>query len=302
MNQQDPKTPETPSPLQVSFYPGCSLATTARENLESLYESCRLLGVQLNELPDWNCCGSSSAPAVDRRLALELPARNLTLAPPGLPLMAACPSCHKNLRKAQWALKKDPRMRTRLERRWGREIPSDLKIVSFLTILRHMEKAAKAAGREENPFLADPDAAGLNGLKIAAYYGCMLHEPAEHRSEEKNQGLMEKTLTYLKAKPLPWNFGQLCCGTFLTVTRTDVTTPLVNRILAGAEAAGAECVVTACSMCQLNLEIRCSLPKRIPVLHFSEVLAMALGAKPQNSWFARHLVDPRPLFAEKGLL
>ena len=92
-----------------------------------------------------------------------------------------------------------------------------------------------------------------------------------------------------------------CCGGYLTVARADTVTPLVNAIMESAVAAGAECLAPL-PMCQLNLESRCTLPNKLPVLHFSEVLALALGARDYDGWFARHLIDPRPLLKAKGLI
>jgi heterodisulfide reductase subunit B len=113
---------------------------------------------------------------------------------------------------------------------------------------------------------------------------------------------MEKILSGFGAQAMPWAYSARCCGTFLAAARPDVATPLVNKIIEGANKVGAECIITACAMCQLNLEIRCTLDSKIPVLHLSEILALALGAERYGSWFKRHLVDPRPILKSRGLL
>jgi heterodisulfide reductase subunit B len=77
---------------------------------------------------------------------------------------------------------------------------------------------------------------------------------------------------------------------------------MVNAIILNAMNCGAECIVTACAMCHLNLEIRCSLKDKIPILHFSELLAISLGVNLEHSWLSRHLVDPAPLLAARDLL
>jgi len=107
--------------VTLSYYPGCSLSSTARENNASLVAVFERLGVLLEELPDWNCCGSSSAHSIDADLALWLPARNLALAPPGRPLLVACPSCLLHLRQAKGHLDEHPaaRRRFRLKPRFG---------------------------------------------------------------------------------------------------------------------------------------------------------------------------------------
>ena len=286
----------SPQSMEFSFFPGCSLATTARESCAALLSACRRLGLELKEVEDWNCCGTSSAHALDRGLALELVARNLSLADPSRPLLAACPSCFKNLRTGQERLAGRPGLRAGLEDRWGRPIPPDLNIISFLEII-HFLLQIKDADPSRWP---DGDKR-LAGMKIAPYYGCMLAAPRELRRERGGEGMLEKSLASFGAETVIWPFRNRCCGTFLAAARPEVVTPLVNRIMRGAAASGADCVVTACAMCQLNLEIRCTEKTGLPVLHFTEALALALGEKGESTWWARHLVDPGPLLSRFGL-
>ena len=120
--------------------------------------------------------------------------------------------------------------------------------------------------------------------------------------EKYYQGEMENILAALGAQPVFAAFTHRCCGSFLSATDPDLVTPLVNEIIASAVTTGADCVVTACAMCQLNLEIRCSARTKIPVFHFSEILALALGAEDYENWFSRHLVDPRPIIRQLSLV
>jgi len=278
----------------ISYYPGCSLATTAKENNTSLIYLFRHLGFNLVELEDWNCCGSSSAHSINKSLAFDLASRNLSLAPPDRPLLVACPSCLLRLRQAHLELKNDPAARTRYETKWGQPFNADLQILHFFEILDGLNLLNFS---EDSP-------QGLSGLKFVTYYGCMLARPPVLKREKNYHGLMEKILASLGATPLKWAYSSRCCGTFLTVARPDVVTPIVNEIIQGAQRAGADCIVTACAMCHLNLEVRATLKQKIPVLHFSELisLALGLGKKEQRNWFARHLVDPRPLLKAIDLL
>ena len=127
------------------------------------------------------------------------------------------------------------------------------------------------------------------------YYGCTLARPLRLAKEKYFQGEMENILTALGAEPVTTALSYRCCGSFLSATDPEVVTPLVNEIIERAVAAKANCLVTACAMCQLNLEIRATTKTRLPVFHFSEVLALALGAEDYEAWFVRHIVDPRPL-------
>lgn len=276
----------------VSYFPGCSMATTAKENNHSLIESCRKMGINLVDLPDWNCCGSSSAHSIDHQLAFDLACRNLSLAPAGRPLVAACPSCTLRLKHAQHLLKNDAAARERYLKLWGRPFDPNLSIRHFFGLLSEVDFES---------LLAANGHARID-LVFAPYYGCMLNRPFALRAGSDHHGIMEKTLGNLGLRPLHWAYASQCCGTFLTVARPDIVTPKVNAIMQGAAESGAECIITACAMCHMNLEVRCTLKNPVPIFHFSEVLSLAFGTGNSRSWFARHLIDPRPLLKSKGLM
>jgi heterodisulfide reductase subunit B len=271
--------------MDFSYFPGCSLATSAAESNLSMMKSARILGFNLIELKDWNCCGSSSAGTLCKNLALAMAARNLSLAPPDRPLVAMCPRCLHYLRSAQNCLKNDPETRTKLEEQFNRPLNPDLEIVHFMEILVRygLDRLHDKARRD------------LTGLKFIPYYGCTLARPPRLAREKYFQGEMENILVALGAEPIITGLSYRCCGSFLSATDPEVVTPLVNEIIESAVASKANCLVTACAMCQLNLEIRCTTKTRLPVFHFSEVLALALGAEDYENWFVRHIVDPRPL-------
>jgi heterodisulfide reductase subunit B len=278
--------------LDVTYYPGCSLESSARESNISLMEASKLLGLNLIELEDWNCCGSSSANILEPNIAFSLAVRNLSLAPPDRPLMAMCPRCLYQLRLAHLRLRQEPQTLRAQERRWGRKISLDLKIIHFLEVLVRIGPERLQQGVIRS----------LQGLKFVPYYGCTTFRPPALRKEKYYQGELGHVLTLLGGQALDKALINRCCGSFLTAARADVVTPLVNEIVESAIAVGAECMITACAMCQLNLELRCTWEPRIPIFHFSEILALALGAQDYEGWFTRHLVDPRPLLQARGLI
>lgn len=278
--------------VEVSYYPGCSMKTTAKENNESLREFFNKIGIKLVELNDWSCCGSSSAHCVDSHLALDLAARNLALAPAGRPLLTACPSCTLRLKHAYIHIANDFPLQKSFEIKWGRPFDRDLNIIHYFELLDQMD--LKKLSKD----IPKP----LTGLKFVPYYGCMLSRPPEMRHLPNYYKLMEKILTALGATPMDWGSGSRCCGTFLSVAKPDAITPIVNEIIQNGIDTGADCLITACSMCQLNLEIRCDLKKQIPSLHFSEVLSLAMGTDKYKRWFNRHLVDPTPLLKRLELI
>jgi heterodisulfide reductase subunit B len=278
--------------LDFSYFPGCFMSTTAAESNASMMEAAKILGLNLIELEDWNCCGSSSAQTMCKNLALGMAARNLSLAPPDRPLVAMCPRCLHYLRHAQVCLRKDPETHRRLEETWGRPISLDLEIMHFLEVLVRygLDRLKKSVKRS------------LHGLKFVPYYGCTVFRPPDLEQEKCYEGEMEHILTVLGAEPIVGAYTHRCCGSFLSATDPELVTPLVNEIIDSAVMAEAHCLVTACAMCQLNLEIRCSSQVKLPVFHFSEVLALALGAEDYEGWFIRHLVDPQPLLQKLALV
>lgn len=278
--------------MDLAYFPGCSLATTATESNTSLKQSALVLGIKLIELEDWNCCGSSSAQTVKQDLSVGMGARILSLVPSGRPLVAMCPRCLYYLRRTQKDLSNEPETRQALEEHWGRAIPLDLQISHFLEVLVRygLEPLKKKAPRS------------LKGLRFFPYYGCTVFRPGNMAQERYYEGEMENILEALGAEAVLAAFRHRCCGSFLSATDPDLVTPLVNQIVASGVNAGAHCVVTACAMCQLNLEIRCTSRTQIPVFHFSEILALALGAQDYENWFKRHLVDPRPLIQKLALV
>ncbi len=281
--------------IDMTYYPGCSLATTAKENNLSLIYLFKHLGFNLVELEDWNCCGSSSAHSIDADLAFDLACRNLFLAPKGRPLLVACPSCLLRLRHAHHKLMEDAKARHHYEYKWRKPFDPKLEVVHVFEVLDSFNLMA----------FSKEHAQRLSGLRFVTYYGCMLARPPALNHEKNYHGLMEKNLESLGATALKWGYSSRCCGTFLTVARPEVVTPMVNEIIQGALGAGADCIVTACAMCHMNLEVRSTLKKPIPVLHFSEILSLALGLGGKDEhkgWFARHLVDPRPLLKAMHLL
>ncbi len=283
----------TGDPLtDLTYYPGCSLESSARESNISLMESAKILGLNLLELEDWNCCGSSSANILDKEIGFSLAVRNLSLAPPDRPLMAMCPRCLYHLREAHQRLQQEPETLRAQERRWNRPLSQNLEIIHFLEVLVRLGPVRLKAGLVRN----------LGGLKFMPYYGCTVFRPPALRKGSYYQGELGHVLATLGGVPITRALTHRCCGSFLSAARADVVTPLVNEIIESAILAGAECIITSCAMCQLNLEIRSTWEPRIPIFHFSEILALALGAKDYEGWFIRHLVDPRPLLTARGLI
>ena len=275
-----------------SFFPGCSLKASGHENTDSLFKFCEMVDIELIELDDWNCCGSSSAHSINHEVARNLPLRNLSLAPEGYPLLIACPSCLIRLKQSYLKLKNDPDLQEKYRQDWGRSFDPNLEIIHFFELFKRVRLT---------DYIKNPEKR-LKGIKVAPYYGCMLSMPPDLRREPSHYGLMEEVLASLGADVISHGYETQCCGTYLSVAKPELAEKVVTQIISRAMDAGAECLVTACAMCHLNLEIRCALKNPIPAFHFSELLSMALGAGNQKKWFPKHIVDPIPLLKERGLL
>lgn len=253
---------------------------------------CKQVNIDLEELEDWNCCGSSSAHSIDQLAADRLPMRNISLAPKGQPLLIACPSCLIRMKSTYVKIKKDHKLRQEYEDLWGQPFDDDLEIIHFFELFDRIQMKDYIQDAQNR----------LKQLKVAPYYGCMMSRPPDLKDEPIEYDIMEKTLKMLGADMISFGYGKLCCGTYLSAAKPKLAEDVVNKIISKAMEAGAECLVTACSMCHLNLEIRATIDTPIPVFHFSELLSMALGAKDQKKWFPRHIVDPVPLLDKKGLM
>jgi heterodisulfide reductase subunit B len=186
-------------------------------------------------------------------------------------------------------IKSDPAVKEDYESFFNKEFDENLDIFHFFEIFERISPDVLNNVLDHR----------LNGLKVAPYYGCMLFMPPELRFEKSYAGIIEKSLKPLGADIIPFSYSSRCCGTYLSVAKPDIVVKVVNEIISKAAEAGAECLVTSCSMCHLNLEIRCTLKNPIPVFHFSELLA--LNARGAKKWFPRHIVDPIPLLKEREL-
>jgi heterodisulfide reductase subunit B2 len=282
--------------LAYSYYPGCTLHSTAIEYGWSTEEACGRLGLELRELPDWNCCGASSAHALDHRLGLSLPTRDLMHAQSvGLPLVMPCAACYGRVAAADARMRTDDEWRQEMEAEFGVAFTGKVKPRTLLDVIANDLRREELRARVVLP---------LSGLRPVAYYGCLLVRPPDltHRWDDPERPrLMDQVMWDLGAAPLAWSGTVECCGASLALDRADVVVQLSGRIHEMADDAEANCVVCACPLCQANLDSRQKGRAPMPVFYFTELIALALGATDSNRWWRKHLADPRPLLNELGL-
>lgn len=279
-----------------AYYPGCTLHGTAVEYGLSTAAVCRRLGVELRELEDWNCCGASSAHAVNPWLAHGLVARNMQLArATGLAELAIpCAACFARFKETQHALA-DPRTAAGIEDVAGGAVPRDLTILPLLAIL-----SEPALLDELQAAIVRP----LAGLKVAPYYGCLLTRPTEvvGFDDPEDPQSLDRLLRALGADVVAWPGKTACCGSSLALSQTEVVLDLSHRLLAWAEEAGADAIATACPMCHSNLDMRQGQMRRVgkgdhrmPVCYFTELVGVALGIGESELGLSRHMVDAAAL-------
>ncbi len=297
----------------MSYYPGCSLHATAVEYGQSVQAAFEALDAPLVEIPDWNCCGASSAHNLNYLLSLCLPARNLAIAQAvrprqGQALVVPCVGCLSRLKMADHVLREDPARRQEIEDIVGFSHSGDLRISPPLETVCDDVGLERVRQRVQKP---------LEGLAVACYYGCLMVRPPEiaRFDDPEYPQSMDRLMEALGAKPAEWSWGTECCGAALSLTRRDIVEHLVARLVDKAREAGAQMMVTACPLCQVNLEMRQSPGarhfgsdghlkaegERFPILYFTELMGLAFGLEGAEKWLGKHLVSPLPLLQSLSL-
>ena len=282
--------------MKVSYYPGCSLHATGREYDESVKAVSNALGIELDELDDWSCCGASSAHMTNFKLSVALPARDIIAAEKrGLDVMVPCAACFNRFKSAQHHLNTDDKLRGEIEGMIGASYEGTLNVRNPIDIIY------TDIGRDRLGSLVTKK---LAGLKPVSYYGCLLLRPPEvcGFDDYENPIMLDGLMDSLGAESRPWSYKTDCCGGSLTLGKTEIVVRLVDKLMTMAREAGANCLVTACPVCFANLDTRASKDTVIPAFYFTELIALALGLEGTDSWFGRHNVDPRPLLQSVGLL
>lgn len=281
--------------MKYAYYPGCSLESTAREFDLSARAACAAMGVELAELEDWNCCGATSAHSTSRLLSLALPARNLSLAAQaGLDVAVPCSACYSRLKTADYEMRRDQATRRLVEEAAGIDYKSPVNVYSLLEAVALKANLDTVTGKVVRP---------LSGLRAACYYGCLMVRPPSVTSfdDPENPVIMDHLVEALGAAAVPWSYKTDCCGASLALSESGPVNGLVGIILEMAGEAGANAIVTACPLCQANLEMRRGADCEIPVFFFTELMGLAFGLPDCGAWFKKHLVDPLPLLASLGL-
>jgi len=287
------------------------LKATARNFEVSTLESSKKLGIDLVEPERWNCCGTVHALSKDDVMHHLAPVRNLLrveeMKKSGLieenRVVTLCAMCYNTLKRANQVFNTDSDKAKKINENMENETSHYEGTVTVEHILETLKSLSWDALHSK---IVKP----LSGLKVAPYYGCLLLRPRGIGIDNAdNPTIMEELLKALGAEPVDFAYKQKCCGSYHTVYMKEVVADLSYKILDHAQRAGADILVTACPLCEYNLgprqtEIlkRVTRFNQIPVIYFSQLLALALGLGEEATVFGENKPDPRPLLRSKGLL
>jgi len=289
--------------MKYAYYPGCSLHSTARDYDISTRAVCQALDIGLEEIPGWICCGASSGHMTSELLSLSLAVQNLALAKDmGLDTVICCAECYSRLKIANKVMRSGKNgLVGDVDAAVGSAYRGESKVKHLLEVVSN-EYGLDALQQKVTQDLAE--------LKVAAYYGCLLVRPPEVTGfdDPENPTVIDKIITAVGAQAVDWPYKTECCGSSLSLTRTDIVLKLCRDIYQKATERGAECLLVACPMCQANLDMRQSQVNRqyktdfdLPVLYFTQLIGLALGMKPKELGLNRLIVSPNKLLAAKGL-
>lgn len=285
--------------MKVTYYPGCSLESTAKDYADSIHDVCAHFGIELEEVPDWNCCGATAAHSIDHRASVELAARNLNLAArrSNKDMLVPCPLCFNRLKTAIAALTGEEahHFDTYLD-------AGTPKVWDLANYFATPEMLAKLEAGVKKP---------LKGLKVVCYYGCMASRPPDvtEATDYENPQSLDRIMKILGATPIMWPYKTDCCGASLMISRPDMGARMVGKLYDMARRVGAEAMVVSCQMCQSNLdmyqekiEAEWGRKLALPVFYFTELIGLACGLGAVDSWLSRHFADPRPVLYENRLM
>jgi heterodisulfide reductase subunit B len=281
--------------MQVGYYPGCALHGSSNDYERSVRACLEALEVQLAELDDWICCGASAAHTLSHKLSQALPARNLAIAErDGLAdLLAPCPLCSMELLKARRSLRESAALRQELSQIVELPVTGATEVLNLIQVLQHvgLDRIRSAVTRP------------LTHISAACYYGCLLTRPAQVLGFDdcERPSSMEAILAALGASTVTWNYATECCGAGMTMANESTVLDLSHKILTNARAHQANCLVVACPMCHVNLDLKQADVARahgvrhdLPVYYLSDLVGLALGLTEQQLGIDTHFVQAPP--------
>ena len=259
--------------MKVSYFPGCTLKNKAQELDLYARASARSLGVELEELETWQCCGGVFTTASDEIATKLSSVRALSAAAQlGQSLVTVCSACHNVIKQTNAAMRTDETFASRVNNYIAPDpaYHGETKVLHFLELLRDEIGWDAVRAAVKNP---------LTGKKIGAYYGCLLLRPntVMAMDDPENPQILEDFIRAIGAEPVVYAMRNECCGGYMTLEDPALSGKKSRKVLESAANHGAELLVTACPLCRYNLEKNGD--GGVPIVYFTELLAEALGVK-----------------------
>lgn len=265
--------------MRYSYYPGCTLKTTATALEESALKAAGALGIELVEQDEWQCCGAVFPLSTDEIASFLSSVRSLSAAFEAKEkLVTLCAACHHVIKRTNHLLqtREDVRQKVNDYLKLENYYAGQGEVIHYLELLRDELGFDQLMEKVKNP---------LEGRKIAAYYGCLLLRPAKVMAFDnaENPRIMEDFITALGATPVDYPYRTECCGVYLSLSNENVVSGMVKKIVGSALRHGAEAIINACPLCHYNLlEFQDKSPQgepALPVYYFTQLLEEALGLK-----------------------
>lgn len=284
----------------LAYYPGCSLHATSPEFNLSAEAVCQALDMELIEPNGWVCCGSSAAHRADPDAALRLPLQNLALIEQSgfEEVTMPCAACFNRHKTALHEIRQEGDRKQWVDEQTGYNYKDTVQVSTLSQAILNHVGTEELARRVKKP---------LKDLRVVCYYGCLLTRPPEvtEASHPENPTDMDELVAVLGAEVLDWSYKTTCCGAAHSLTRPDIVLKLSGNLIQHARESGAEAIVVACPLCHTNLDARqfqMKLDDAMPVLYFTQLMALALGLPAKAAALQKNLVDPRPLMQNKGFI
>jgi len=284
-----------------SFFPGCSCSDgSARAYGQSTQVVAKALDVELIELGDWNCCGSTPSTAVDQLASLCLSARNLALAEKiGFDLVTPCSACYVMLNRANSHLKEYPQVKAKV----GEALAAgDLEYRGTVRVRHLLDVFVNDVGYDE---IESNVQKSLGELKVAPYYGCQVVRPGPSFDHPEFPQSLDKLIAALGGEAVPFPLKSRCCGGSLIISEEALALDLMGKILTSALSNGAECLITPCPLCQTNLDAYQSRVSRrfrtnfnLPVLFFTQLMGIAFGLSDKDLGLKTCIVPAEKVLAK----
>ncbi|KAA0003455.1 MAG: heterodisulfide reductase, subunit B [Thermoplasmata archaeon] len=297
--------------MKLPYYPGCTLKKNAKNFEISAMAAAKHLGIELIELPRWNCCGAVSSLTSDDVMHHVAAIRNLVrvqqMNDDGIleneyRLIVLCSMCFNVLKRSNMLVTSNASMLNTINSFMDTEpdYEGTVEVKHFLEILRDEIGFERLKNAVRNP---------LKGLKISPYYGCTLLRPKEIGIDDaESPSIMENLIEALGGDVADNPYKSLCCGSYHTVGNAEVVAQRTYKIIEGARRNGADVIITSCPLCAFNLDNRQALTeklypgfKRMPILYFTQLMALAFGYE-KEAGFDGNFINPIPLLEEKGLI